>query len=116
MAQLDRLEADHRQAEAAHARLDVLGRQWLATGRLAPVAHAEFEGLLRTLSATYAEHIQLEDHTVFMLAAQVLDAPALRSVGSEMKQRRIADPGRAGSRCAVRRADLADAGPVEGTR
>ncbi len=34
MAQIDRLESDHRRAEAAHARLDELGRRWLNDGTL----------------------------------------------------------------------------------
>lgn len=103
MAQIDRLESDHRQAEAAHARLDELGRQWLTDGTLPADAFAEFRELLGELAQTYGEHIPIEDQSVFVLAKRVLDDGQLQVIGEQMKQRRIADPGRTGSRCAQRR-------------
>lgn len=103
MAELDRLEADHRKAEAAHGRVDELGRAWLAAGRLDGGEAAELRSLLEELAAAYADHIALEDERVFALAGRSLDAAALREVGEEMRQRRTAAPGRAGSRCADRR-------------
>jgi len=105
MAHIDRLESDHREAEQAHARLDELGRRWLRDGALDAAAFTELRHLLKALSVAYREHIPLEDDSVFILAAEVLDADALRAVGEEMKQRRAADPGRPGSRCAQRRRD-----------
>lgn len=103
MAQLDRLEADHRQAEAAHARIDQLGRSVLASGKIDSLAHTELIALVDELSATYARHIQIEDEQVFVLAGRILDDSSLQQVGVEMRQRRIDDPGRAGSRCTERR-------------
>jgi len=103
MVQIDRLEADHREAEAAHARIDALGRAWLRAGRLDADDAAALRALLDRLGAVYAAHIRLEDERVFVLARRALDAEALRAVGEEMKQRRIDDPGREGSRCAERR-------------
>ena len=104
MTALDRLESDHRKMEAAHARVDEIGRHWLADGKLDSATHAEAETLLGEMAAGYAQHIRLEDEEVFVLASKVLKADALAGVGEEMKQRRIADPGRPGSRCAERRA------------
>ncbi|MEX0777756.1 MAG: hemerythrin domain-containing protein [Phycisphaeraceae bacterium] len=103
MAELDRLEADHRKAEDAHDRLDAMGRRWLEAGKLCPADHAQFTSLLLDLAATYAQHIRLEDEQVFVLAGRTLNAQALQQVGQEMRQRRIDDPGRTGSRCAQRR-------------
>jgi len=103
MAEIDRLESDHRKAEAAHARLDELGRQWLADGTLSGDPLAEFRGLLDELATAYGEHIPIEDQSVFVLAKRVLDDEQLQAVGEEMRQRRIEDPGRPGSRCAQRR-------------
>jgi len=103
MAQIDRLESDHRKAEAAHARLDELGRRWLAEGALPADAFTEFRDLLAELAQAYGEHIPIEDDSVFVLAKRVLDDEQLRAVGEEMRQRRIEDPGRPGSRCAQRR-------------
>lgn len=103
MATLQRLEADHRKAEVAHARVDEIGRRWLADGRLDSATHAEVRALLGEMMATYTRHIRLEDEEVFVLASKVLDSDALAAVGREMKQRRMDNPGRPGSRCAERR-------------
>jgi hemerythrin-like domain-containing protein len=103
MAAIDRLEADHRKVEAAHARLDALGRQWLNEDALGDHAFADFRDLLDDVATAYGEHIPIEDENVFVLAKQLLDDAQLRTVGEEMKQRRIDDPGRIGSRCAERR-------------
>jgi len=103
MAQIDRLESDHRKAEAAHARLDELGRRWSADGALPPDPFGEFRRLLDELATAYGEHIPIEDDSVFVLAKRVLDDEQLQAVGAEMRQRRAADPGRPGSRCAERR-------------
>lgn len=103
MAEIDRLESDHRKAEAAHARLDELGRHWLESGDLSSKPLTEFQGLLDELSQAYGEHIPIEDENVFVLAKRVLDDEQLQAVGEEMRQRRIEDPGRPGSRCAQRR-------------
>ena len=103
MAEIDRLESDHRKAEAAHARLDELGRQWLKSGALPSEPLAEFQRLLDELNQAYGEHIPIEDENVFVLAKRTLTEEQLHAVGQEMKQRRIDDPGRSGSRCAERR-------------
>lgn len=103
LAELDRLEADHRKAAAAHARVDELGRRWLSSGILDASELEEFAALLEELSATYAQHIRLEDQRVFVLASQALDQTSLQQVGREMKDRRMQHPGRPGSRCAARR-------------
>ena len=103
MAQIDRLESDHRKAEAAHARLDELGRTWLAVATLPANALAECRALLDELSTAYGEHIPIEDESVVVLAKRVLDEQQLQAVGEEMRKRRMDDPGRAGSRCAERR-------------
>jgi hemerythrin-like domain-containing protein len=109
MAVVDQLESDHRRAEAAHAQLDVLGRRWLEDGELAEGLFGEFCSVLDDLSAGYRRHIPIEDGSVFVLAKRVLEAQELLAIGQEMKQRRIDDPGRAGSLCAARRQALARA-------
>lgn len=89
MVEIDRLEADHRKVEAAHARLDALGRQWFSDDALAEGLFAEFLGLLDELAAAYGEHISIEDEHIFVLAKRVIDAHQLRAVGEEMRQRRL---------------------------
>ncbi len=103
MAKIDRLEADHRLAEEAHELIERLGRAWLHSQRIDPASLAILKRTLDDLTSVYAGHIALEDQTVFVLAAQSLKPEDLREVGQEMKQRRLADPGRQGSRCAQRR-------------
>ncbi len=88
MAEIDTLESDHRKAEAAHARVDEVGRAWLESGRLDARDRDELEALLTDMTATYARHIRIEDQQIFVLAAQTLEAQELQQVGREMKERR----------------------------
>lgn len=103
MERIDRLEADHRQAEAAHELIDKLGKQWLAAGILSTADLLRFETTLHALTQDYQHHIELEDREVFTLASEMLDETMLAQVGNEMRQRRQLNPGRPGSRCAQKR-------------
>lgn len=85
---LERLESDHRTAEAAHARVEALGQRWLGDGTLPVDDREALRGLLADLSAIYGEHIQLEDETLFPLATEVLDGNTLHEIGREMEARR----------------------------
>jgi hemerythrin-like domain-containing protein len=105
LAALDALESDHREAEPAHAEVDLLGRKWLAEGALSQDEARRLAGLLRTLQETYRAHIAVEDDEVFPLAGRALAPSALREVGREMAARRGLDPDHPSpiSRCAARR-------------
>jgi hemerythrin-like domain-containing protein len=107
LAQIDRLESDHRDAERAHARLEQIGRRWLADGTITGAPREEFSKVLADLTRSYGEHIRLEDEQVFTLASEALDSEAIARIGDEMKRRRENDPGRPGSRCAKRRTNKA---------
>lgn len=89
MAELDRLEADHRRAEECHAQIDQLGREWLATGRLDKPGRSTMRALLDELAVMYAAHIQLENERVFEVAAKSLLPGELGEIGVEMRRRRI---------------------------
>ncbi|MBV9852622.1 MAG: hemerythrin domain-containing protein [Armatimonadetes bacterium] len=91
LAALDALEADHDAADAHHAAVDQLGRQWLDTGHLSPGETDRLAGLLARLTTLYGWHIGIEDTQVFPRAARVLDAAAIRQVGREMAERRGLD-------------------------
>jgi hemerythrin-like domain-containing protein len=92
---LRRLEQDHQTLEPWHAELDVLGRQWLADGRLEAPLAARFEGLALQLQDVYRPHIAAEDHEVFPQARQALDDEQLRAIAREMADRRgIRSPAR----------------------
>ena len=85
---LDALEHDHREADAAHAAVDRIGRQWLDAAVLAPAQSQEIRELLHQLRDLYARHIEVEDKELFPLAARLLDEKQLQQVGSEMAERR----------------------------
>lgn len=107
MERIAELERDHQLAAAGHQIVDTIGRRWLREGKL-PISDREaFTVTLTQLCRTYAEHIRVEDQQVFTLARRVLSGQAMHEVGQEMKHRRQSDPGRPGSRCARRRAELA---------
>lgn len=105
LADLDRLEADHDVADIAHAEVDALGLRWLSEGTLPEAEAARMIETLKTLRETYRRHIALEDNVMFPLAARVLEADTLETVGREMAVRRGLDPDNlpAVNRCASRR-------------
>ena len=103
MAKIDDLEADHREAERAHERLDKLGRQWFIDREIGGEHYHEFVAILKALTNTYQAHIRVEDEQVFRAAGQLLNDAQLAEVGEEMRERRRMMPGREGSRCAQRR-------------
>jgi len=90
VAKLDALESDHRSAESAHAKVEVLVNRWLeldADG-LPPADARELIALLESLEAIYTEHIAFEDQQVFPAAGRALPADQLEELGREMAQRR----------------------------
>lgn len=87
-AELARLTEEHAELEPAHARIDALGRDWLARGELGAEEHAEFAALVAALALRYAEHIAHEERVVFPLARARLDRLDLLAIGVEMRARR----------------------------
>ncbi|MCC7495068.1 MAG: hemerythrin domain-containing protein [Fimbriimonadaceae bacterium] len=88
LATMQALEADHRAADAAHAKVARLGQRWLSAGSLPSPDRQRFAALLEQLSAVYAAHIAIEDHQLFVAAGQRLDGDTLAAVGAEMAARR----------------------------
>jgi len=88
MGKLDQLEADHDEADRAHARVEEIASQWLRDGTLPAELGAKLSSLLRDLRELYLRHIAVEDRELFPLAGRVLDPAQLASVGREMAQRR----------------------------
>jgi hemerythrin-like domain-containing protein len=89
ISKLEQLNADHEIADAAHAEVDALGRQWLSQRVLSIESTERFRELLELLRSTYQRHIKTEDHEVFPLAGQILSSDELLSVGQEMAARRL---------------------------
>lgn len=88
LAALDALERDHDEADAHHAAVDALVRQWLAAGRLSETDTAGLRDLLTRLQALYRRHIAIEDREVFPAASHALDGAQITEIGSEMAARR----------------------------
>lgn len=91
MAALDRLEADHEAADAAHGEVDQIGQRWLAEGTLPQPDHKRLIDLLHQLTDLYSAHIHLEDTEVFPIAERTLSDDQIKAVGREMAERRGID-------------------------
>lgn len=89
MSELDRLEQQHRSAEACHARVEEIASQWLEIGRISHSDHITIRALLAELTTLYSAHIRLEDELIFVLASRLLKENELREIGREMRQRRL---------------------------
>ena len=85
---IDKLEADHEEANALYLRVDALLEQWLREGQLAEEQSRELTAKLGRLQGLYLEHIHIEDNEVFPLAATLLSAEQLAKIGREMQARR----------------------------
>lgn len=85
---LDSLEVDHVYTQQAHARIDAIGRRWLAEGHLDAPARAEWANRLSGLAGAYQRHIAVEDEQLFPLARRLLSRRALFEIGREMATRR----------------------------
>jgi hemerythrin-like domain-containing protein len=88
LAEVERLERDHRTCEEGHATVDRLVRQWIAWRRLDEAQRAVLKRTIAELAKIYAAHIDLEERRVFEVASRALAPHELRQIGEEMKQRR----------------------------
>ncbi len=88
LAELERLEADHRWADPLHAQVDKLGQKWLAAGDLAPADTTAFKQAVAQLAAMYARHIDVEEKVVFPAASRCLPKDEQHRIGLEMTARR----------------------------
>lgn len=85
---IDRLEKEHALSDPLHAEVEVLGRRWHTQGHLDAPERARFRECVDLLLNLYREHIRIEDEELFPLAASLLDAPTLETIGKEMAARR----------------------------
>jgi len=88
LADLARLEEEHRWAAPLHAEVDRLGQQWLLEGRLARDQNRAFQSAVDKLESMYRTHIEFEDRVVFPLAARVLSPAQSAEIAQEMAKRR----------------------------
>lgn len=87
IARLASLANDHRWAEALHREMDAIGSRWLAAGALRTNDHTRLRSLTHSLSHFYAEHIAMEERTLFPAARRMLSAAERDRLGREMADR-----------------------------
>lgn len=85
---INRLEMDHQQAGALHARLDAIGEQWVREGHVGKEDLSEFLAAATQLEALYSAHIAVEETIVFPRAAELLNEVELDDIGRQMALRR----------------------------
>jgi hemerythrin-like domain-containing protein len=92
IADLARLEQEHRWATPLHMQVDHLGRQWLADGELGKEAAHALQSAVRRLADMYRAHIDFEDSVLFPLATRVLSPAQAGEIAAEMAKRRESHP------------------------
>jgi hemerythrin-like domain-containing protein len=88
LAEVIRLEQEHRWAAPLHDKVDFIGREWLVEGELKPDQVRTFQSAVEQLAAMYRTHIEYEDRVLFPLAARVLSPAQTAEVAKEMAKRR----------------------------
>ena len=85
---LAHLVDDHRSTEQLHREMEVIFRKWINASTLSISEQNTLLSATAELQRIYTAHIDLEESTVFPLAAQVLDQAAIAAIGSEFQARR----------------------------
>ncbi|HEX5226109.1 MAG TPA: hemerythrin domain-containing protein [Bryobacteraceae bacterium] len=85
---LERLESDHKNADAWHREVDEIGERWLRDDRLAPHDAFRLKTLLHSLADLYRAHIAVEEEQIFPLAQAELSDSAKQAIGKRMASRR----------------------------
>lgn len=88
LGKLKELEDDHRWSAPLHAEIDHLGGEYLSKGSLSTSEAENFRRAVASLVFMYREHISVEDHFVFPMAARVLSQADQASIAREMAARR----------------------------
>lgn len=82
------LEIQHRVAERLHAELNALAERILRDGACEAETVDRFNEIVSILAAIYRPHIRVENSIVFPVAARVLGAGVIQTIGNEMRARR----------------------------
>jgi hemerythrin-like domain-containing protein len=86
--EIDRLEADHRDASDLHGSVERLYSRWIELGSLGPAETQQLLSHAARLKQLYSDHIQVEESIVFARASQVLDSREITAIGTEFRYRR----------------------------
>lgn len=88
LAEIDRLEDDHREANDLHVSVERLYLVWIASGQLSSADALQLKSETDRLKQLYSGHIVVEETIVFARASQVLDNQAIVAIGTEFRFRR----------------------------
>jgi hemerythrin-like domain-containing protein len=88
LAEIDRLEGDHREAKDLHVSVEQLYSVWIASGELTSTDAVQLKSETERLKQLYSDHIVVEETIVFARASQVLDSRAIAAIGTEFRFRR----------------------------
>lgn len=88
LAELQALENDHRRAGELHVAIEQGYRLWMDTGRLNAEDEQRLIEAAAALGRLYAQHIRIEEETVFPRAARTLDKQTIAAMGEEFRARR----------------------------
>lgn len=88
IARLDRLEGDHRNADAWHREVEAIAERWLRQDGLTGPDVIRLQRLLTCLSDLYHSHIQIEEQEIFPVAQMELSDSAKQMIGRRMAARR----------------------------
>lgn len=88
LAEIDRLECDHREANDLHISIEQLYTLWTASGELPSTDALQLRLQAERLKQLYSSHIAVEETIVFARASQVLDSHAIAAIGAEFRLRR----------------------------
>ena len=84
---VERLHAEHAQADELHQTIDEVGQKWLS-GILTSPEMQTLQESIHELGNLYAKHIRLEEDAIFPLSARVLSNEEKLAIGREMAERR----------------------------
>ncbi|HEY7390953.1 MAG TPA: hemerythrin domain-containing protein [Bryobacteraceae bacterium] len=88
LAEVDRLEGEHKTTEAGHREAEELCQRWLREDCLPPQDAARLTQVLSALRDLYNTHIAAEEERVFPLAQAELSASQKQALGRQMAARR----------------------------
>jgi hemerythrin-like domain-containing protein len=88
LERVELLETDHARANKAHAEVERLGQDWLASGSLSSADAERLCAVLAELTDLYRDHIAIEEREVFPAAAKLLSKSERDAIGDEMAARR----------------------------
>ncbi len=88
LAEIQRLEGEHRRASELHELVEKLYLDWIEAGRLSADDERMLLDSTAELDRIYKAHIKVEEELVFPQAERTLDKKSIEEMGQEFRTRR----------------------------